>query len=235
MNSNQNYRDAINIQKASINTLRNDISTQNTTRPNGYKANIKNLRDNIKLVKVQITQLINLKKQYQQEIKQHARFLNEIYESFKRANTNSKKRGRPPKLTDEQTRQKIEQLKQQVEQFKIQLKRYDTKLATQQKQAAKTLKREEILKIKQENKKKYTYAIRILMFKVIGFEGEIFDTKENGDIVFVEDEVARYRAKKYSVISRIKQKLNKDNNTYEDKIIYYGQIYKPAWISIKNE
>ena len=33
------------------------------------------------------------------------------------------------------------------------------------------------------------------MFKVIGFEGEIFDTKENGDIVFVEDEVARYRAR----------------------------------------
>ena len=61
MNSNQNYRDAINIQKASINTLRNDISTQNTTRPKGYKTNIKNLRDNIKLVKVQITQLIDLK------------------------------------------------------------------------------------------------------------------------------------------------------------------------------
>ena len=63
MNSNQNYRDAINIHKTSINTLLNDIRTLNTTtpKPKEYTTNIKNLRNNIKLVKVQITQLINLK------------------------------------------------------------------------------------------------------------------------------------------------------------------------------
>ena len=239
MNSVLNYKDIINEHRDNITRFQNDIQIQMNNKPKGYTVNIKSLRSNINSEKGEIKQIIKLQKdereikrqqkelkkqqiqirkqlrevkKREKENKKYAKILNEIYESHQRANSNPKKRGRPEKITEEQLRQ---QIRQQVKQ----LKRYDTKLTTQQKQAAKTLRREEILKTKLENKKKYQYAITILMYKSIGFEGD-----KN-----VEKDIAKYKAKKYKVISRMERRA--PYTEYQKR--YYLQIYHPAWISIR--
>ena len=218
MSANQNYKDIINEHRDNITRFQNDIQIQMNDKPKGYTVNIKSLRSNINSEKGEIKQIIKLHKEEREikrqqkelkkqqiqirkqlrevkkrekENKKYAKILNEIYESHQRANSNPKKRGRPEKLTEEQLRQ---QIRQQVKQ----LKRYDTNLATQQRQAAKTLRREEILKTKLENKTKYHYAITILMFKSIGFEGD----------KIVEQDMKKYKDKKYKVISRMEHRAS---------------------------